>query len=413
MSKVVKIVAYESLHQGGKPTVTVRATLDNGKVAESSVATNVAEYSYQNRLLLDNDPERYQGLGAQRAVHYINNLIAPKLAGVSPTKQNEVDGWLVAADATPDRKNLGVNTIHAISSVFLKAGAIDSGLPVYKYVNSIYNARHAATAVKMDKLSSPIITLIARDNNSNTFDFKEFSIAPTSSYHFSKALEISMNIFGGVHRSFRTTNVTGNLDIMELITKTADSLNLRLATDMFIAINFGAANYNRGSSYSVKDKPQPMKTGDYVDYLVEMTKKYFPLFLIDPVIPEDINSWKSFAGSISDNAYIVGDALTGSSPARLEKVLSDKTCSSYLIKPPLTGTITEVFEMVNLSRKHSLNYIFSTSEVETNDPLLADLTVALGGDFVRLGLPTTGENLAKYNRMIEIESEILNVTPQK
>jgi enolase len=409
MSKVVKIVAYETIHYGGAPTVTAKMTLDNGCEVKASVSTNKHNYSYQSTQLLDNDPERYQGEGVLRAVHYINTLIAPKLAGVSPTKQNEVDGWLLAADGTADKSKLGVNTIYAISSLFIKAGAQDSGMPIYKYVNAAYNSRHPETAVKVEKVSSPIIPLISRDNFANFFDFKEFCVAPSSSYPFSKSLEMAMRIHLGTVRSLGTANVTGNADVMEYITKTIEGLNYRLASDIFLALNFGASSYARGNSYTIKDKSQSLKQADYIEFIAGLTKKYFPLFLIDPLIPDDTAGWKALGQSISNDAYMVGDDLVASNASRVTKVLTDKICSSYLLKPPEVGTITEVFELVNLSRKNSLNYIFSTSQSESNDSLLADLSVGLGADFVKLGLPTTGENFSKYNRMTEIESEILNV----
>lgn len=407
MSKVAKIVAYETLHYGGVPTVTTKMVLDNGCEVKTSVPTQKHEFSYQNACLLDNDPERYQGEGVLRSVHYINELIAPKLIGISPSKQNEVDGWLLTADGTADRSKLGVNTLYAISTLFIKAGAIDAGVPVYKYVNSLYNARHPETIVKMDKVSSPIIPLITQVDFPNLFDFREFCVAPSSSLPFSKSLEMSMKIYVGAIRSLTTANVTGNSDVVEFITKTVEAQNLRLASDIFLAINFGSNSYTKGSSYAIKDKSQALKQGDYIEYVADLTKKYFPLFLIDPIKPDDLSGWKALGQSISNDAYMVGDDLIASNATRLTKILSEKVCSSFLLKPSEVGTVTEVFEMVNLSRKHSLNYILSNSEHETNDPLLADLTVGLGADFVKLGRPITGENFSKYNRMIEIESELL------
>lgn len=408
MSKVAKIVAYETLHAGGIPTVTAKMILDTGQSVETNVPTGRHSFSYQNSLLLDNDPERYQGEGVLRSIHYIENLIGPKLIGVSPQKQQEVDGWLHNADGTPDKSKLGVNTIYALSSLFVKAGAMDAKIPVYKYINTIYNSRHADTSVKIEKVSAPIVPVIANRDFPNLFDFKEFCIVPSSSYPFSKSLETAMKVYMSAQRSVKTTTVLSNSDVVEVVSKAVEVLNLRLASDIFMAFNFGAHNYLKGSSYAIKDKQQALKPGDYIEFIANLTKKYFPLFLIDPIAPEDFASWKELASSITNDAYIVGDDLVGSNPARLTKMLTEKIASSYLLKPAEIGTVTEVFEMVNLSRKNSLNYIFSISDVESNDCLIADLSVGLGADFIKLGNPSTGENFSKYNRMTEIEHEILN-----
>ncbi len=407
MSKVVKIVAYEMLHQGARPTIAARLTLDNGREVETSVATADHAYDYQAQQLLDNDTERYLGSGVLRAVHYINTLIGPKLAGVSPTKQNEVDGWLLAADGTPDKSKLGVNTIYAISSLFLKAGAVESGLSLFEYINNYYNARHSETSVKIEKVSSPIIPMVTQHEYPKLFDFREFCVVPSSSYTFSKALEIAMSIYLETRRRMKSAIITGNIDVINTVTSATDASRLKLASDIFLAISIKATNFYQGSNYNIKEKNQPVKASDYLDFLSNMSKKYYPLFLIDPVVPDDLPSWKALGQTINENAYLAGDDLIGSNSARLTKMLDEKVCTSFFIKPPEVGTITEVSDLVNILRKHNLNYALSTSLYETNDSLLSDLSVAMGGDFVKFGLPTYGEHFSKYNRMVEIENEIL------
>jgi enolase len=43
---------------------------------------------------------------------------------------------------------------------------------------------------------------------------------------------------------------------------------------------------------------------------------------------------------------------------------------------------------------------------ETNDDFIADLAVGIQADFVKFGSPYRGERIAKYNRLLQIYSEL-------
>jgi enolase len=50
------------------------------------------------------------------------------------------------------------------------------------------------------------------------------------------------------------------------------------------------------------------------------------------------------------------------------------------------------------------NTIMAHRSGETEDSTLADLAVALGAPFIKSGAPCRSERLAKYNRLLAIES---------
>jgi enolase len=43
---------------------------------------------------------------------------------------------------------------------------------------------------------------------------------------------------------------------------------------------------------------------------------------------------------------------------------------------------------------------------ETEDPMIADLVVALNGGQIKTGAPVRSERTAKYNRLLQIEEEL-------
>ena len=70
--------------------------------------------------------------------------------------------------------------------------------------------------------------------------------------------------------------------------------------------------------------------------------------------------------------------------------------------------MTETIDCCLLAKKYNFATIPShRGGGETNDTFLVDLAVAMGSEYIKVG-PTRGERVCKYNRLMEIEEEILN-----
>jgi enolase len=76
------------------------------------------------------------------------------------------------------------------------------------------------------------------------------------------------------------------------------------------------------------------------------------------------------------------------------------------MKPNQIGTLSEFFATALLARQSGIKIIISHRSGETNDASIADLAVALQADYVKFGAPARGERVAKYNRLLAIESEL-------
>lgn len=395
MSKIAKITAYEVIQSGGRSTVGAEIMLDDGKIIKTNVASDEKIAPYQT-----------QELEASRAIYYLNDLVAPKLKGVDTSKQVEVDAWLVSADKTPTREKLGVNTIWAISSLLAKAQATSTGTSLFRYLNSLYNKRYLVAQAKLEKAPTPIVPVLWRDLKSGGFEFKEFCLVPSSSLSFSKSTELALSFYNTLKKITGENHPVTNLDVFEILLSAMSNLNLKLAVDVFIGLNFSASNYYHGGSYGIKDKQQPLKTDAYLEYVSELVKKYFLSFLIDPLPIDDLSSWRILNASLSRETYLVGGDLIASSPDRLKKIIEEKNCSSILLKPAQAGTVTEFFDLVSSAKKNDLDYIIASSDYETGETITADLAVSVGADFVKFGPPVHEEDICKYNRMLEIEREL-------
>lgn len=74
--------------------------------------------------------------GVTKAVANVNDVIGPELikAGLKVTDQKAVDDFLIKLDGTPNKTKLGANAILGVSIAVAKAGAEESGVPLYKHI---------------------------------------------------------------------------------------------------------------------------------------------------------------------------------------------------------------------------------------------------------------------------------------
>ena len=109
---------------------------------------------------------------------------------------------------------------------------------------------------------------------------------------------------------------------------------------------------------------------------------------------------------LSQRALVVGDDLTATNPYRLQMALNKNAINGVVIKPNQIGTVMETLAVVEIARHAGLKVIVSHRSGETNDDFIADLSVAVAADYVKFGGPARGERVGKYNRLLQIESQL-------
>ena len=121
MSRIAAIYALEILDSRGNPTIRVRLGLDDGIVATSSVPSGASTGENEAVELRDGDKTRYGGKGVRKAVANVIEKIAPKVIGLDPAHQAEIDGLMISLDGTPNKSALGANAILGVSMAVARA----------------------------------------------------------------------------------------------------------------------------------------------------------------------------------------------------------------------------------------------------------------------------------------------------
>ena len=123
-----------------------------------------------------------------------------------------------------------------------------------------------------------------------------------------------------------------NLDVLDAIKQSVESMNLHFGQDIFASINFQAGVYFNNGRYTIKDKEEPLGSEAYIKFIKEIIKKYLLLVLIDPLAENDWLAHKDFSDDIKADFYLA------SGRSSLSKLIT-----TTILKLSGIGTISEFF----------------------------------------------------------------------
>ena len=103
---------------------------------------------------------------------------------------------------------------------------------------------------------------------------------------------------------------------------------------------------------------------------------------------------------------LVGDDLFVTNVERLRLGFERGAANALLVKLNQIGTVTETLDAMALAAEHGYASVISHRSGETTDTTIADLAVATNAGQIKAGAPSRGERVAKYNRLLAIESEL-------
>src|SRR5882762_3257817 len=104
MSLIEQIHAREILDSRGNPTVEAEVILVGGETGRAAVPSGASTGEHEAVELRDGDDKRYGGKGVLKAVKNVNEVIGPRLEGLSAEDQIAVDYATLDLDVTPKKR---------------------------------------------------------------------------------------------------------------------------------------------------------------------------------------------------------------------------------------------------------------------------------------------------------------------
>lgn len=414
MPKIKKIKAREILDSRGELTLEVEVETEDG-VFKAQVPSGTSEGEYE---AVEVAPEK--------AVANIEKIIAPCFKGEDVSNQQKIDELLIKLDSTEDKSKLGANATLGVSVACLRAGAAAKKFPLYHYISHC-NA-FQAIAENLLQLPRPCFNVLNGGVHAGSdLDFQEFMIIPETE-SFKESLRAGAEIYHHLkeilEKKFGKTAVNVGYEggFTPPLTKTKEALDLIMEAikkadyeeKIKIGLDCAASEFFKDGKYNFEGKKLTGKK--LSEILLGLAKQYPILFLEDPFHQDDWQPWKDFQqfynssrsyGIIEKRFLVVGDDLTATNPKRIKEAKEKEACDGIILKPDQIGTVTEAVEAAKLAKEFEWEIIVSHRSGDTCDDFIADFAVGVGANFIKAGAPARGERVAKYNRLLRIEEEVI------
>lgn len=404
---VTGLAAREVLDCRGLPTLQVDIELDECVVATADVPAGRSTGASEAFELRDGG-SRFGGFGVLKAAGNVTGEIAGALIGQPLQDQRSLDRLLIDLDGTEDKSRLGANAILGVSLAAARAAADLRGLPLYRMLNS--NAH---------LLPVPLVNLInGGQHASNDLDFQEFIILPVGADSILEALQISTEVNLALadillERYGKVALNTGDEGgFAPPISNPHEALAL-LHEAVGAAGHEGRFRYGLDSAAShYFDSASGLYTVDgverdrdgMIELYRELIEKYDVVTIEDPLDERDFEGFAELTRV--SGIQIVGDDIFTTNPKHLAHGLEVGAANSLLWKFNQIGTLSEALDAAEMAHRAGYTVVVSERSGETEDPIIADLSVSLGAGQIKTGAPVRGERTAKYNRLIRISEEL-------
>jgi len=415
MSTIISVHAREILDSRGHPTIETDVTLASGATGRAAVPSGASTGEHEAVELRDGDQKRFLGKGVLEAVKNVNEVIGPRLEGMSAEEQVAVDYAMLELDGTPNKSHLGANAILSVSMAVARAAAQDAGLPLYRYLGGpIANV-----------LPVPMMNILnGGAHAANTVDFQEFMVVPIGAETFPEALRIGVEVFHSLKKVLAKRNLSTavgdeggfapNLPndeaALEAVMAAIEGAGYEAGKDVAIALDPAASELHQDGVYVFKKSGGAKQTADEMVALYRSWIDRYPIVSIeDGLAEDDWSGWAKLTEALGSRVQLVGDDLFCTNVERLDRGIEEGCANAILIKLNQIGSLTETLQCIGQARSNGYGAVISHRSGETEDTFIADLAVAAGAGQIKTGSASRTDRVAKYNQLIRIAEELGDV----
>jgi enolase len=408
LAEIKSVRALQILDSRGNPTVQV--TISDGTINATASVPSGASTGSHEALELRDGGSAFGGKGVTKAVMNVNQRIYEAVKGMSVSVR-DVDSKMLSLDGTPNKSSLGANAILGVSMAVARLEAASMGLELFEFFSKISG--------KKPSMPVPLLNIINGGVHAGgELKIQEFLIVPAGMKSFSEALRAAAEIYqvlkarlkerygvsavnlgdeGGFAPQMRSSS-----EALEEIGKAVEQAGYGFGKEVFAAIDAASTEFFKDGLYSIDGRK--MRAEELSDYYASLLEKYKLISIEDPFYEDGFEEFAAFTKKYGKRVQIIGDDLYVTNRKRIERGIEIGATNAVLIKLNQIGTVSETLESIDTARRGKLRNIISHRSGETIDSFIADLAVGTGAGQIKTGAPARGERVAKYNRLLEIES---------
>jgi enolase len=405
---ISEIRAREILDSKGRPMVEADVWTSDGSMGRGAASCGTSVGRHEAFVLRDGG-SRFGGLGVQKAVQNVHEIISPALLGRNVLEQHTIDHLMIELDGAPNKSRLGANAIYSVSIAVARAAANSLGIPLYRYLGGS----------RAYILPIPMFNMINGGPYSDTnVEFQEFILIPVAARRYSEALRMGVEVFASVgetikrryggesvhpgHSAGYAAPVNDPPEIIETLLEATEAagyggmfrVGLDCAASHFYDRERGC--YNFGGREAGRD--------EMIRFLEGLTESYGVFMIEDPLDEDDFEGYAEITKRL--DILISGDDLFVSNIERLKKGVAMGAANAMVLKPNMIGTISEALDAADYGKKHRYCIIPSGRAGGAADDPIPEIGVAVGAPLAKFGAPQTAERINKQNCLLRIEEEL-------
>jgi len=401
---ITKVIARRVFNIRGEETIEVDVTTNNGFGRASAPAG-----ASRGR----GEVVPYPNGEVDTAIKKVEVIIAPKLVGVDSQRQGEIDLLLHEIDGTEDFRNIGGNTSYAVSLAIAEAAACSSGVPLFKHL-----AGRLAS-----ELPHPLGNVLGGGKHARAKapDIQEFLVIPTKVKSFSAAAKANILIHQRVGVSLVKKDPTftggrgdegawapnlGNEEALETVVEACEEISEEIEIECRVGLDMASSSLWKPKEKCYKYSRDGIKrdSGEQLDYVLGLIKKYNLGYIEDPFHEEDFASFAQLTKKVK-NCLVCGDDLFVTNKKRLAKGIKMGAANATIIKGNQVGTLTDAWEATLLAQKAGYVTVMSHRSGETTEAHIAHLAVAFRCPVIKAGV-VEGARVAIINELVRIEEMV-------
>ena len=402
MSAVIEdIVARKVFNSRGEETIEVDIITVSGfgrVSAPAGKSRGKAEVVY------------YPQGGVDEAIKKVEELVAPELVGLNADSQEDIDKTLHEIDGSKDFRIIGGNTAFALSLANAEAAANSSGFLLFQYLGG--QVAH--------ELPYPLGNTISggQHTHGKSPDLQEFLVLPHGAESFMEAASANIQVHRRIGEILRkkdklfgegksdegawVANV-GSLEALEIVGDVCEEVENELGFECDVGVDFAASSLwtGRGKTYEYKREKKKRNSGEQLEFVLDLVKKYHLAYAEDPFHEEDFESFAELTKK-TKNCLVCGDDLFVTNVERLSHGVKLRAGNAIIIKVNQIGTLSDAWETVEMAKRNGYVPVISHRSGDTCDWHIAQLAVAFKCPIIKAGV-VEGARVAKINELIRVE----------
>lgn len=413
-NKITKILAEEVKDSRGNPTIKVTVWVCRTKelieagfsdMSDSfSVPSGASTGLHEAHELRDSD-----GKGVNDAIDKVNNIIAGALIGQDILNQKEIDRIMIELDGTPNKDNLGGNSMIGVSIACAKVAAKVSSVEVFEHLRTLAEIKPSR------KIPYLYMNLINGGKHAkNNLAFQEYHVVPDAE-DVEEAVKIGIAIQNTLKEMIlkdlgedsvvlgdeggfapKISDIKQPLFYLRAAIKQND-----LEGKVRLALDVASTSFYENGLYKIDGRN--IGKEELLNIYNSLVEEFNLLSIEDPFYEEDFDSFRKLREN--NNVKVVGDDLTVTNKVLLQEAIEKGSINAMIIKPNQIGTLTETLETMKKARENDIELIVSHRSGETDDDFIADLAYALNCFGLKSGAPLKPERKVKYDRLIKISKQ--------